>query len=320
MVIGKYLKHIQNTVEYANAWKSMAKKYTDSLKFHTFLESFQTETWKRRNYYISDSSCNCCQNFLPLQGIVIVPLQMCETLLKSEQTLQNMTALSCLNLLNIALDTNERGRCIFNFILWKGTVNSAMSHCTSITYCAICLLQKACNLKTGEAQCQSVGEMRLICGDLLVERKQKSASYYVDDTNVVCILLARVMLCGSNSRRVNHRWGAVVRLACGGQQGVWHHLILCVSKRSVDCLCMCVHVLCIRIFLHSGMARLGVTVSFLYTQKRVAHLFAFDCWELVPITIYNCVLCECLGVPWKSTLFTATRFKGPHTGFKWVIH
>lgn len=127
---------------------------------------------------------------------------------------------------------------IFIFIKRHNELRYVPLHLHCILYCTIYLLQRACNLKTSVAQCHSVGEMRLIYVDLMVEWKQKSV-ILCNYTDVVCFLFARVMLCGSNSRKVNHRWGMVVRLACGGQQGVWHHLILCVSKRSVDCVCLC---------------------------------------------------------------------------------
>lgn len=136
------------------------------------------------------------------------------------------------------------------------------------------------------------------CGDVLVEKKQKSVSYYVNYTNVVGVLLARLMLLRrSNSGKVNHSWGMVVRLAPLN------------STHNADCVYLCVHVGCICVSLHTGMGRLGVTVSFLYVQDSLAYSFSFDCWEVVPISIYNCVFLWVSG--WKSKVFIATHFKRP---------
>lgn len=71
-------------------------------------------------------------------------------------TLQNTTVLSRLNMLNITLATKEGMQMHFLPFHEKATVYSALSHCDCITHYAMCLLQKACNLKTSKARCQSV--------------------------------------------------------------------------------------------------------------------------------------------------------------------
>lgn len=166
---------------------------------------------------------------------------------------------------------------LISFIIsWEGTVNSAMSYCTCFTYSIvqyICLRKRVIQrqVRRSASHLERWGWFMVIYW--------LSGNILYNFTNAVCIyLLARLMLCRSNSRKVSHRWGMVVRLTCGGQQGVWHHLILCVSKRSVYSVYLCCMLFA---FVFSCMVRLGVIVSFLYAQKRLAYLFSFDRWEVV---------------------------------------